>query len=227
MHAETKTGKKPIYDDLALVRTHANPVGSGENAPSLKSRILESLPDTTPNDARLAATARRLSATDRLASQIGRARMFTYAHAGRMEDGFNQVMSSVLDQERSFTQTLASLAPPPESKEKVTPGGLYVLVAAMAGSIVSRNRGVFLRTLTPVAVGISAAQIVLPITSRNVGDLVWSYETRVPVIAANHMRVRGAVEEGIRQTRERAQQLRVWSAYAVRHSRETLEKWMN
>lgn len=105
------------------------------------------------------------------------------------------------------------------------PGSLYVLVAGMAGSIVSRNRNIVLRACVPAAFGIGAAWLLLPTTTRNVGDLVWSWEERVPAIATNHMRVRGALEEGIRIAKERAEQARIWSEEAAKDGREVLEGW--
>ena len=149
-----------------------------------------------------------------------------YAHTLTAEDQINGFMSSVLYQEQAFTQTLASLAPPPDSRERVMPGALYVLVAAMAGSIVSRNRNILLRASVPLAVGMGVAWVVLPVTSRNVGDLVWEYEEKAPLIAENHMRIRGAVEEGWRQARTRGEATRKWSDERIRDGREAIEGWV-
>ncbi len=135
-------------------------------------------------------------------------------------------MSAVLHQERSFTQTIASLAPPPETQERVMPGALYVLVAAMTGSIITRNRNILLRATVPFAVGLGAAWIVLPITMRNVGDLAWTYEEKVPVISINHMRIRGAVEEGWRQAKIREEATKKWFDERVGESREAVEGWV-
>ncbi len=135
-------------------------------------------------------------------------------------------MSSVLHQEKAFTQTIASLAPPPESHERIMPGALYVLVAAMTGSIISRNRNILLRASMPFALGLGAAWVVLPVTTRNVRDLVWTYEERAPLIAENHMRIRGAVEEGWRQTKARGEATKKWSDERVRESREAIEAWV-
>ena len=135
-------------------------------------------------------------------------------------------MSSVLHQERAFTQTIASLAPPPETHERIMPGALYVLVAAMAGTIISRNRNILLRATVPIAVGIGAAWVVLPVTSRNVGDLIWTYEEKAPVIALNHLRIRGAIEESWKQAKVRGEATKKWSDEMVKESREAVEGWV-
>ena len=106
------------------------------------------------------------------------------------------------------------------------PGALYVLVAAMAGSIVSRNRNILLRATVPFSVGLGAAWVVLPVTMRNVGDLVWKYEEKVPVISINHMRIRGAMEETWRQAKMRGDTTRNWSEKVVREVREAVEGWV-
>lgn len=135
-------------------------------------------------------------------------------------------MSSVLLQERSFTQTIASLAPPPESHEHLMPGSLYVLVAAMTGSIISRNRNILLRATVPTAIGLGAAWVVLPLTMRNVGNLVWTYEEKAPIIALNHLRIRGALEEGSKQFRIHADATRKWSDEKAKEGREAIESWV-
>lgn len=64
----------------------------------------------------------------------------------------------------------------------------------MAGSIVARNRGMLLRTASPLAFGTVAAWSLLPVTMRNVSDLVWEYEKQVPAVADNHLLVREKAE---------------------------------
>ena len=78
------------------------------------------------------------------------------------------------------------------------PGSLYILVAAMTGSIVSRNRNILLRATVPMVVGIGAGWVVLPNTMRNVSDLLWTYEQRFPAIADGHIRTREGVEKAWR-----------------------------
>ncbi|KAF6240123.1 hypothetical protein HO173_001733 [Letharia columbiana] len=195
--------RKPIYDDLALL-------DPPKSSPAPKEDSLPSSP--TP--------------TDRLAGQIKHARLFIHAHTVRTEDRLNNFMSTVLHQEHSFTQTIASLAPPPETHERVMPGALYVLVAAMTGSIISRNRNILLRATVPFAVGLGAAWIVLPVTTRNVGELVWTYEEKAPVISINHMRIRGAIEEGWRQAKIREEATKKWFDERVGESREAVEGWV-
>lgn len=107
----------------------------------------------------------------------------------------NNLMSRFLNLESSFTSTIASLAPPPTANEHLLPGTVYVLVAAMAGSIISRNRGIILRFATPLAFGTGAAQYFLPYTMRNVGDLAWKYEQRYPPLAQTHIQVRERIEQ--------------------------------
>lgn len=101
-----------------------------------------------------------------------------------------------------------------------------MLVAAMAGSIVSRNRNILLRASVPLAVGVGAGWLVLPVTMRNVGDLVWGYEERVPVVAENHLRVRGAAVEGWRQVVLHGETARRWSEERIRDGREVVEGWV-
>ena len=88
--------------------------------------------------------------------------------------------------EKDFTQTVASLAPPADSDEAVMPGLIYVLVATLAGSIVTRNRGIILRTGVPLAFGTTAAYAAIPITMQNVGNLYERYESKYPEVHRMH-----------------------------------------
>jgi organizing structure protein 2 len=154
------------------------------------------LPATT-KPSQTPAEAYRPTPTDRLAVQIGYARMALYNQAVRGEKAVDNALTQTLRLEHSFTSTVRSLAPSRESGERVFPGALYVLVASMAGSIVTRNRNILLRGAFPLAVGITAANIVLPITSKNVGDLLWTYEEKYPVLADTHLRTKKRITEFI------------------------------
>jgi len=128
--------------------------------------------------------------------------------------------------ESSFTSTIASLAPPKESGERVMPGTIYVLVSTMAASIVSRNRGIILRASLPLAVGIGAAWVVLPITMRNISDLVWVYEEKFPAVRDTHLRTRESVVRGIEMTKLHSALAGQWIEDKVGGMREELEGWV-
>ena len=168
----------------------------------------------------------RPTPTDRLATQIRRCRLFIHANTQAAEDRVNHLMSAFLTQEQNFTSTVASLAPPPQTGERLLPGTLYVLVASMAGSIVSRNRNILLRATTPAAVGIGAAYVVLPYTMKNFGDLMWTFEEKSKFVAVNHLRIRGAAIEGWKQAKLRSERTRQWGEETVREGRQTIEAWV-
>lgn len=119
--------------------------------------------------------------------------MALYEQATKAEDAVNAALTETLRLEHSFTSTIRGLAPPKESGEKVFPGVLYVLVATMAGSIITRNRNILLRATVPAAIGVGAAYAVLPLTMKNVGNLAWTYEERYPALADAHLRTKERV----------------------------------
>lgn len=143
--------------------------------------------------------------TDRLAAQIGKARLFLYKQAVSAEDGVNTAVDKAFNLEQSFTSTIASLAPPRESGEQLMPGLVYVLVASMTGSIMSRNRSILLRASLPLALGIGAGWLVIPVTMGNVADLLWTYEKRFPTIADTHVRTREGIQRAWYMTKLHAE----------------------
>lgn len=135
-------------------------------------------------------------------------------------------MDSAFDLEQSFTTTLANLAPSRESGEKLMPGAIYVLVAAMAGSIVTRNRNILLRASVPLAMGIGAGWTVLPVTSRNVADLAWKYEQRVPAIAETHLQIKDGLRKGVSFAKVHKDLGVRMVDEKVTDARETVEGWV-
>ncbi|GES64280.1 apolipoprotein O [Aspergillus terreus] len=174
---EPKDLRKPIYDDFPTDVPELPKPAAPVSAPAASSS-----PSSSPTP------------TDILTAQVRQARLFLYSHSLAAENCFNDWLSRALHIENAFTNTIASLAPSPESGERLMPDGVYVIVSAMAGSIVARNRGIFLRTLSPLAFGTVAAWTLLPVTMRNVSDLVWEYEKKVPALADNHLLLREKAE---------------------------------
>lgn len=136
-------------------------------------------------------------------------------------------MTSALKLENSFTSTIASLAPSPQSGERLMPGSIYVLVAAMTGSIISRNRNFVLRGVTPLAVGVGAGWVVLPVTMRNVSDLLWKYEERFPAVAEAHLRTRSSLQRAWEGARVHTKMAVDKVDEKVVQGREAVEGWVS
>ncbi|KND94999.1 MICOS subunit MIC26 [Tolypocladium ophioglossoides CBS 100239] len=212
--AEAPTDKrKPIYDD-DIDLPSANP------APAPPPTALPQPPtEEEPKP-------RGPSPTDRLAVQVGKARLFLYRCAVAAEDKVNETMDSAFHLEQSFTNTIAALAPPRETGEKLMPGAIYVLVAAMAGSIVTRNRSALLRATMPLALGIGAGWTVLPVTMRNVSDLAWKYEQRFPAVAESHVKLREGIQKGVSFAKVHKEVGVRYVDEKVTDAREAVEGWV-
>ncbi|ETI28610.1 hypothetical protein G647_01061 [Cladophialophora carrionii CBS 160.54] len=194
--------KKPIYS--------AYPVAPTTPQPSSTSPVSQPHP-TSPTP------------TDRLAEQVKNARVFLYHHSLSAETSFNNFLSWAFRKETDFSNTIASLAPKPETGEQLLPGAIYVLVATLTGSIISRNRGIFLRTTFPLAVGVAAGWYLIPVTMRNTSDLIWEYEKRVPVVADTHSQISAFVQEAWKQTRGITQGAAEWADEKAIEARKSVE----
>ncbi|CAP69393.1 uncharacterized protein PODANS_1_10590 [Podospora anserina S mat+] len=229
-HAEAPNGRqfprKPIYDDdlddpLPTSKTLPAPPKPAAAEPTTPSTSLITLPTTSEP-----AVIKKETPTDLLAQRIRSARLYLYHHSCILEDAVNSSLSRAFDLEQSFTSTISGLAPDRASGEKLMPGAIYVLVAGMAGSIVARNRNVLLRTATPLALGITAAWTVLPVTMTNVSELLWYYEKKVPAVAEAHLQVREGVEKGVYMAKVHAELAQRKIEEGVREVREGLEGWV-
>ncbi|GAB7356989.1 hypothetical protein MBLNU459_g7823t2 [Dothideomycetes sp. NU459] len=220
LHAESPEAvavphtRKPIYDsprsEPLAQHVHATTIFDSEISPEPAPASSGALPGPTA----------------RLAAQIRKSRLLLHSYAVSLEDSVNRGLTSALDLESSFTSTVASLAPPKESGERLLPGAVYVLVAAMAGSIVTRNRNILLRATVPVAAGVGAGYAVLPITTRNVGDLIWKYEERYPVVRDNHIRVKEGVKHFVDTGKAHSQMGYYMAQEKVQGVREAVEEWV-
>lgn len=99
-------------------------------------------------------------------------------------------------------------------------------MSTLAGSIVTRNRGILLRATFPLGVGIAAGWALIPVTMRNVGDLIWDYEKRVPVIADTHLQLRSFGEDAWRRMREGSAVVAQKADGAAVQAREAVEGWV-
>ncbi len=139
----------------------------------------------------------------------------------------NGAVDRAFSLERAFTSTVASLAPPRESGERLLPGLCYVLVASMAGSIAARGRALPLRAAAPLAFGVGAAWLALPVTARNVSDLLWRFERRrAPAVADAHLAARAAAERAWAAARAAAGQGTAYVDGRVRGARDLVEDWV-
>ncbi|KAK3116974.1 hypothetical protein LTR53_002121 [Teratosphaeriaceae sp. CCFEE 6253] len=222
-HAETQVAdpiheiriRKPIYDaplepSAAAISATTPPPASG----------ITTQPETDDNK------PRRPSPTDRLASELGRGRLFLHRYAVKAEDGVNSGMDRFMSAEHTFTSTVASLAPPKESNEHLLPGSIYVLVAAMAGSIISRNRNILFRFVTPIITGVATANYVVPRTTQNVGNLIWDFEKQYPVVRDNHLRISKGVRHFYETGVAHSQMGMAMAEDKVVGAKETMEDWV-
>ena len=106
------------------------------------------------------------------------------------------------------------------------PGMIYVLVAAMAGSIVTRRSNILFRATVPLAFGVGAGWAVIPITMRNVSDLAWTYEQRFPVVADTHKSIRESVEKGWSFAKVHTEVGKQYVGDKVGETREAVEGWV-
>ncbi|KAF4338341.1 mitochondrial [Fusarium beomiforme] len=211
--------RKPIYDDYDIPTANPTPL----TPPPVAVTPVAATPVEPVDEEERHQSP---TPTERLAVHIGRGRLALYKYAVAAENKVNETMDSAFNLEQSFTSTIASLAPSRESGEQLMPGAIYVLVAAMAGSIITRNRSIILRASLPIALGIGAGWTVLPVTMRNISDLTWKYEQRFPVIAESHVRLRESIINSVSFAKAHSQVGVRYVDEKVTDAREAVEGWV-
>ncbi|KAI1642043.1 apolipo protein O-domain-containing protein [Daldinia loculata] len=217
--------KKPIYDDY---ETFLSPKATNTPVPSPASDTISeaSFSSSTTLVEHPEQKHHSPTPTDRLAAEVGKARLFLYRYAAATEDAVNGAIDSAFHLEQSFTETIASLAPPRESGEKLMPGLVYVLVASMTGSIIARNRNIVLRASLPLAFGVGAGWLLLPVTMTNVSNLLWQYERRFPAVADAHLKTRQGIQDAWRFARVHVDVGKNYVDEKVSNTRDIVESWV-
>ncbi|KAI5969150.1 hypothetical protein CANMA_001817 [Candida margitis] len=145
------------------------------------------------------------------------AREFTSARVCDLSNWLNGSYTKFNDTERFVTSTVSDLH---YKKEDLLPNGIYVIVAALAGTIAARPRGVIAKTTFPVIAGLAAFKYFLPVTFDNTREFTWNLEQRkAPQVAKQQADAYNSVvglaksiedgaEQSVRHVESRAQSLR-------------------
>lgn len=179
-HAQTK---KSIYDDeesevVAPVAGTILPAASSKEDLALtKTEIVNGVTVRT---------------ADNLEKYIKEGRAWVAEKTEQGQAQADSVFEKYLKAEKSVTSTVAEIK---SDDEDILPGGIYVLISALSGSILARNKNLLFRGITPLVFGLGAFKYFLPQTFENTGNLVWKFEQKAPAIAEAHIQTKKSVED--------------------------------
>lgn len=85
------------------------------------------------------------------------------------------------EKERQVTSTVSGLH---NKTEDLLPNGIYILIAALSGNIMARQRGIVSKATFPVILGVASFKYFLPQTFSNTTGFIWSLEEKyIPEVA--------------------------------------------
>ncbi|CUS24867.1 LAQU0S21e00254g1_1 [Lachancea quebecensis] len=114
-------------------------------------------------------------------------------------DTIDEKSKKYYNYERKLTTTVANLHSDP--RELLLPGMTYSLVAAMSGSVLTRNRNILARIMAPLALGAFCFSYVLPVTSSNTFGLLFDLEQQAfPRFAQNQRALYNTCKNTVNQT---------------------------
>lgn len=175
--------KKPIYDDDEDSEFIAPAPGTNLAAPTKVEEMA-----LTKSEIVSGVTIRTSSV---LEEYIGQGRAWLHDKTVKGQEQVNSVFDRYLNAERNVTSTLGEIK---SDSEDILPGGIYVLVSTLSGSILVRNRNILLRGVAPAVFGIAAFRYFLPQTFDNTGKLIWKFEQKAPALADAHVNAHNQVE---------------------------------
>lgn len=65
--------------------------------------------------------------------------------------------------------------------------------------------------------------MLIPVTMRNTGDLIWEYEKKVPAISETHAKIGGFVRDAYSQLRSRGKNTIEWADSKASDTRKKVE----
>jgi hypothetical protein len=92
--------------------------------------------------------------------------------------------------------------------EEIYPNIIYVGVAALAGTIIARNRNIVLRFLTSAGLATGTSYYLLPKTTHNVALQLEKLERKYPPLQEAHQQLNVAVDDVTKQVDATLAQLR-------------------
>jgi len=125
-----------------------------------------------------------------------------------VEEGKNYVNSWIHKYEELENDVTSTINNTIDKNEEVFPNILYVGVAALAGTIIARNRNVAIRFLTSATMAAGASYYLLPRTTNNVCHQLEKIESKYPPIQSAHQTVNQTVNDMCQQVDGALSQLR-------------------
>lgn len=177
------TVKSRFYREQDLVEEAVIPEQEGTVLSSkAKEAVLEPLKKSEANAGKAASFIGNNELIDGISvrspsyllSVFHRLRLGMLGTMDRVTQRIDEKTSAYYRHERRLTTTIADLHSDP--REKLLPGFTYIVVAAMSGSILTRNKNFLYRFAAPLLLGSACFSYVLPTTFQNTADLLHSIE---------------------------------------------------
>lgn len=119
--------------------------------------------------------------TQSLESFFGSARGLVADAFNSTQNYLNQGYTRYYETERLVADTVSGLH---SRSEDLWPNSVYIVVAALSGNIIARQRGLVSKMFFPVALGVASFRYFLPQTFCNTAGLFWLLEQRsLPQVA--------------------------------------------
>ncbi|EUC62588.1 apolipoprotein O [Rhizoctonia solani AG-3 Rhs1AP] len=156
-----------------------------------------------------------------LVETIGQTRRILARAGEESKDGIQGVIASWIRVERRVESRIRSLISP---EEPLTPGILYVGVAALSGSVFARGRSLPTRVLLPPTLFFGALNYFLPKTTHNVNAYVYGLErAHAPALADTHDAAGKTLRDAVKQIRASYNSMRGGVSHIVEDSVDGLE----
>lgn len=116
------------------------------------------------------------------------------------EGKLDQLTTSYHTKEQHFSTTIAKLH---DRDEDLLPGSIYIAIAALTGSIITRRSNIVFRGIAPVILGTLAFKFALPITFKNSTSFLHKIEhENLPQITNKQDELVGKVESLVTKSEE-------------------------
>ncbi|KAG9295030.1 hypothetical protein G9A89_017824 [Geosiphon pyriformis] len=174
---------------LLVPIAYSNPIAHAEPENSKTSSKLKIYDDPKP-DIVLVETPTRLERT------IREMRIHATNRIKKIQDQFQEGTDRWISFEQKAESNIKEVISP---NERLMPETLYIAVAALAGTVLSGNRGIIMRIASPIGFTIAASYYFLPRTSRNIAIKLAEYEQKSPKL----MRIHNSISQTANESKQK------------------------
>lgn len=222
--AESSKKYKPVYDEDTPSKKTSVTGFSGSDASARTMNEVESGANVALIGNGPPRIGRFQNAIKYIEPQVEHVRCWINSIMSKFEHAEQNASDRFFGEEYEVISVVSKLH---DKSEPVLPSVIYILIAGLGGSIISRRQNIMVRALVPTLFGVGTWAALMPQTFENAILYLTTDQSRnIPKIANVQKEIDKQVEEVRQQTSEFLDKVEAETETWVSKTRKTVENWI-